>query len=304
MRLAMTDTRLVNPYAAFRFEAVVDWVEVRVTLPEPSQPRHVRARMPAHWGLPYVKAETDDPSYTTRVFTFKVQDPNGPSQFMNDVQALVKPGQSPLTESEVEIVGIEIAFDAYSIDHDRAALVDMTEAMLWRQTLWASHPRITSPLGSNGVATTAKARRGIEEGWTHNAGDADGELAQRWYLKSYDTQPGEPFIALPIAEHRARSEVTLRGVRRPFTTMAGWRECQFETLRTPYFSWRVGENAAGLVDTMPEWVRAFPSLGLIDGSERRRKDRRKTRSGTRPDSTLQQAAKNALERLTRQQRRG
>jgi hypothetical protein len=291
-------------YAAFTFKAVVDWIEVTVTLPAASQPRHVRDRMPFHWHLPYVTAETDDASRTATGFTFRVQNPSGPGQLLHDAQLIVQSGQPPLDECNVEIKGIEVSFDAYSNTQDRSALIAITEEMIWTQSLLASPARLCPYFDKPGVANRGAVRRLLEDGsGTFNAGDKSSDFAQRWYLKTYDSRGGESYTRLPAAEHCARAEVTLRGSRLPFTTLKDWREFRFETLRTPYFSWRVPHESVRLAHTLPPWMEQFRSLGLVEGSARRRMDRRKSKPGTRPNFVLQQYAKNALERLTRQQRR-
>lgn len=291
-------------YADFKFEAFVDWIEVLVKLPALSQPQHVRGRMPSHWHLPYVSAETDDPSRTAAGFTFRVQNPTGPVAFLRDAQSIVQSGQPPLAEHDIEIKAIEVSFDAYSTGQDQAALVQMTEAMIWTQTLMASVPRICPTFDRPGISSKKNIRRALQSGWSINAGDVGSAFAQRWYVKSKDSLGGDSHAPLPTVEHRARAEVTLRGSRLPFTTLADWRQFRFETLRTPYFSWRLPRESARTMHTLPPWLEQFKSLGRVEGSARGRKDRRKTKPGTMPNSVLQQKAKNALERLTRLQRRG
>lgn len=294
--------------SGFRFNAAIDWIEVRITLSSPSQPQHVRSRMPQHWGLPYVQAETMESSRTSQIFTFRVQDPLGPHQFMQELAELARPGESALTVADVVITGIEIAFDAYHESSTFEKLIDMTEKLFWRQSMLpnaALLPRLCPPKDSGqGVDYAIVAdtvRRRLEQGWTINAGDQGADYSRRWYLKRHDTRNGESYAPLPMDRWCARSEVTLRGNRLPFSTVDGWCAFRFETLLSQHFNWRMATDER-FVQQQPEaWQNLVGrSLGVKFGVKR--KDRRKTRSGTKVDVKLRQQAKNALERLTRHQR--
>ena len=282
-------------YALFRFNAVVDWVEVSVTLHAPSQPQHVRARLPPGWGSPYVHANTEAQSRTASTFTFRLQDPVGPDQLMRDVQALARPGDPPITEANISIAGIEIAFDAYSLSECRDDLVEIGAQLYQRHTMLPGgerEPRITMPGHFQAAVGARTIRAALDEGWTINAGDQGAAFTMRFYVKATDTRNGARHT-LPVPLHRARCELTLTGSRAPFKTVAAWREFRFETL-TKHFSWRI--------DPSPTLLRAaMTRIGIPEGAKRR--TRRKTLRGTIPDSALQAHAKNALRRLTRAQRR-
>lgn len=312
---------------AFRFSAVIDWIEVRVTLAGLSQPRHVRARMPVRWGLPYTTAETEDPSRTARSFTFRLQDPAGPAQFMTDVQAIARPGDPPITCDDVQIIAMEIAFDGYHRRHDRAALNTLAERLLWTQSVWASYPRITADpakivvtteTGRHevktrpdffGIATVSKARWALAEGFTLNLGHQPGEdreggdLTQRTYVKMSDSLDGESYRGLPHDKHRARYEATLRGSCLPFATVGQWQRFRFESLARQFFTWRKWRGAP--VPPPAAWLAHFPHLGRMAHQLDRARvaQRRGTRPGTEPDAELNRHALNALRRLTRDQMR-
>lgn len=294
--------------SGFNFSAVIDWIEVRVTLSSSSQPQHLRSRMPPSWGLPFARAETTDTSRTAKSFTFRVQDPAGPNQFMSDVAKLARVGESQLTEADIVVTGIEIAFDAYHETSSVEKLTQMTADLFWRQSVvpnGALRPRLCPPSDSGQGVDYAilidTVRRRLKEGWTINAGDKGADYSRRWYLKRHDTLNGESYALLPKGRWRARSEITLKGNSLPFTTIDGWRAFRFETLLSRHFSWR-RTTVDRLVPRSAAWLALVGRpLGVKAGVKR--KDRRKTRPGTQVDGELRQQAKNALERLTRHQGR-
>jgi hypothetical protein len=302
-------------YSAFRFDAVIDWIEVKVVLPRPSQFRHVRDLL-AQWGRPHVRAYPD--RETTNTFSFRVQDPPGPAWLLRGLQCLCMPGDPPITEHQVTILAVEIALDARSVNQDDEALTGMAMRLFYRQALHAPSalgPRICPPRESGEAAGPPRhakdVRHALELGWSIRDGERGAEFEQGWYVKRADSKPGKPYVPLAHRQHRARAEVTLRGPALPFTTLAEWRAFRFESLRDPFFAWRVPHNNStetglfgtgrrlGLLDTAhrPAGRRAagFPAR-IVD-------PRRKTRPGTSPDHQLHQQVKNALERLTRAQQK-
>lgn len=287
----------------YKFEAKVDWVEVRVNLKLPSQPRHVRSRMPKAWDTPYVKADTDHKSQTATTFVFRVQNPQGPKSFMSDLQFLCRKGQSPLTEADVEILAVEVALDGScpAANNSTHALLALLEVMLWGQTLLSSWPRVISETGSSGMVTRTKFQNCAVGRYTMTGGRENADFRQRWYFKDYDTLPTQRYKKLDRKNWRARYEVTLSGDRCPFKTISDWQKFEFGSLRTPYFSWRSQKRP---VNKLPSWMDEFPMLGLPLGAEKLRQDRRKTKPGTVPNKWLQAQAKNALEKLSRSQRKG
>lgn len=295
-----------RPYADFTFEAAVDWVEVTIELPRPTQPRHLRGRMPVEWGRPYVHAHTEHPSGAATVFSFRVQDPAGPAAVMAGLRRLLRPGEH-LDACQVSISGIEVALDAYHVAGDDQALQRLACDLFTRQGLMPRSdigPRVCPPGDAGSTAAAAATpliiSRGLENGWTINHGQRGGEFERRWYVKRHDSLPSQPYRPLPAVQHRARSEVTLRGARLPFTTLAEWGAFRFETLRHPYFAWRL---PTGDLRQLPPSMGLRRRLGRVEGAERSG-ERRKTLRNTVPDAELHRHAKNALERLTRRQRRG
>jgi hypothetical protein len=291
-------------YSQVRWDAAVDWVELTIHLPRPSQPQHVQARMPAEWGRPYVLAHSEHPSRTATVFSFRVQDPGGPAAVMAGLRRLVPDGEPALTEHQVSITAVEIALDGYRANSDRAALEDLAFDLFNRQALLPrslAGARLCPPADAGSkasmVATPMPIRRALQNGWTINDGTRGDEFERRWYVKDRDSRLGQQYGPLPVEQHRVRAEVTLRGAHLPFATITEWKAFRFQTLRHPYFAWRLAAEDLQHLPGLPR------RLGRLEGSERTG-ERRKTLRNTKPDAELHRHAKNALERLTRQQRRG
>lgn len=313
-------------YDDFRFEAVVDRVWLQVTLQEATQPQWLQHRMPRSWFVagrpPWVKAHTDEPSRTSKIFSFIARDPAGPSALLAELQSIVPNGCAPLTSGDVKVWGAEIALDAYSRKNDPEALNELLCEMILRQYLVPSGIPLAEGLGkrerqekrttrsalraSNGTfsshaVTLDRVRMAAADRASFNAGERDADFTRRWYLKSYDSTTNRAYEDLPVDEWRVRSEVALLRERAPFTTLEAWREYRFQDLQTPYFRWCI-DNRPPDAEAAP-WLSTMPSLSMPEGSHLVRNDRRKTRPGTAPDRDLNRHAKNALERLTRQQRR-
>ena len=286
--------------------ARVDWVEIRITLPRASQPRHIRNRMPKNWGKPpYVTAETEDISRTALSFIFRVQDPTGPDQLLKDAQCLVQPGEPPLTDESIEIIGVEVALDVAPTDRDCDTkwLAEMLTNLLVFKARFpgGSRPLRVTPPNDPGfkpreVRVLSQITEAVEHGWSMNAGDQDASYRMRAYAKTYDTVDGESYKTLPVDKHRARIETTLTGNEVPFKSLGEWRTFEFDSLRTKHFSWRKRD-----LKSIAQWVvllDRFFRAGRVDG-RKIGTSRRNTNPNTKVDTVFGQAIKNAFEKLSR-----
>lgn len=291
-------------YSAFRFRAVVDWLEVRVNLSRPTQPQHVRARIAQklpHWGTaPYVRAETEASSRSARSFTLRVQDPRGPDAFMSDIREIARPGDPTITEADITIIGIEVALDAYHLDQDRDALVGLAHHFHSHHARPPAGPsRVTGPEGYGEVESNPTGfRRALADGYTINAGDRDGEYRARYYVKEHDTRDTGRYAPLPVDQRRARMEVTLAGSLVPFVTVEGWRKFPFEKLAR-----RLTLRQAIAPSTpMGKLLQTrAPRIGSPDDETVRQSHKRQHRVNTRADNAAYGKARDALRGLTRDQ---
>lgn len=311
-------------YTAFEFEAVVDWIEIEVTLRLPTQPQHVRNRIATHlphWGRPpYIAPLTEAKSRSTRKIGFRVQDPAGPTTLMREIQAVAPPGNGPIKEEDVRIVGIEVSIDAYHPAQDPHALADMTLHLFCmharppkRAGLELNMERGAGPLpltdNSNRVITEPRHFRWADggsdtlqafiDGYTVRAGDAGADHTARYYLKTADSLDGTSYAPLLMTEHSARIEVTLTGACTPFDSISAWRAFKFASL-AKHFGMRTVNRPASTSDARSR-VR---TAGIPTDEARIQDHKRSTRRGTRADGVWYELARNALRALARAQKKG
>lgn len=293
-------------YGDFRFSAVVDWIEVAVTLDQPTQPRHVRDRIRSelpHWGTPpFVVPVANNTSGTSKTITFRLQCPVGPTAFMRDLQHVRPPGHRPLIETDVQVLAIEVALDLRQHTYDREGLVAMCLHMFrHRSRIPPAVPIITEPGHFRAAARPHDITRALAAGYSINSPrGASLSYRARHYVKASDSVNGAAYMALPQNMHCARMEATLDGPARPFTTVAGWRSFRFETL-APFFALRrqrVGRTVLARL-LLNEQVQ----FGMPHAPEKASGHRRQTKHVTMADSEWGERMRIALRALTRAQRR-
>lgn len=289
-----------SPLWRCRFEPKVDWVELRVILASPSQFRHVRDRLPAHWRRTFIHPE--EGQHSSRIFTFRVQDPEGPDAVLRELQVLAPEGGA-IGEEDIVIKGVEVALDAYLDDDGPVSLADVAFYMAWHL---ARPPEgqllITEPRRYRAAAQARTTRQALAEGWTLNCGARDADDGMRAYVKQHDTRDGLSYASLPAGEHRARLERRLMGSAAPFRTIGEWRAFRFEKL-APLFYMCMPDPGAS--DFMKLLHSAAGPLGKPDAPGKRAGHRRLSRPGTRRDAELNDSRiRVALRKLTTAQRCG
>jgi hypothetical protein len=192
----------------FKFQAAIDWVWISIALTSPSQFRHVQNRMRATFGKLFVEAI--DSNASSLNFSFKVQDPRGPDQLMLELQSAVRPGDPPLTEDQVTILGIELAIDAYQRDGICSALAPaVMHFFVHHANPPAGPPRITEPKHFRVPNTKREMLGALNAGFTIHGGPKNDNHASHFYVKKFDTVDGEKYVLLPENLWRARFENTL-----------------------------------------------------------------------------------------------
>lgn len=283
----------------FKFKAVIDWVWVRITLSSPSQFRHVQERMKSTFGKLYIEAADDDCNAASLKFAFKVQDPAGPDQLMRELQSAVLPGDPPLTEDQVEFLGVELAIDAYHRGKDGNALAPaVLHLFVHHAQPPMGPPRITSPRHFRVPSTRGEILKALMKGRTLHGGPKDADHSSHFYVKTYDSINDEKYTLLPPAQWRARFENTWRNDATPFKTIAEWRHFKFESL---------AEKFAQVIPTATEGLSHLVQERKIqigvspDASKIRPSDRRKSAAFTRRDTITNDKIRQALRALTRSQ---
>lgn len=303
----MSPTLSACPLWRCTLKPELDWIQIRVTLPAPSQFRHVRNRMPKQWGNVFVHPVEGE--HSSSAFSFRVQNPAGPDALMTEVQKLLLPGQPAIQEEAVQVQGVEVALDAYSED-DPELLTDAAFHMAWhiaRPPL--GQLLITEPQHYRAAVLERSVRQALLEGWSLNLGPRDLRDALsfdpgtpwdalRGYVKRHDTRDGKRYDLLAVNEHRARLERTLLGSSSPFSTIAGWRSFKFHEL-APLFAMCQTDPAASAFLKMMH--RAAGPLGKPDSPQKRNAHRRIRRAGTLRDLALNERIRVALRKLTRSQ---
>lgn len=294
-----------SPLLDCRLVPVVDWVSLDVRLSSQSQPRHVLDALEGS-GLHVTRAEplgATNSSRTSHRFRLRVQDPAGPDAVLQGLHRSLKVG-----ENDITVQGLEVALDAYvpvGGDDDLAKIV----AHMLRATATPPPGRLWITGEGKGNSRAADKLRPAElhqflaGPYSGNIGKRDSDLeGLRAYLKRSDTAPGKGREDLPAS--CARLERWFLGSAVPFTppTLAGWRMFKFTDL-TPYFAqvqvmpWASGE----LRMAMDRLARQF---GQADNPKARASHRRQSRLGVVRDTTVNEAIRVALRRLTTAQRGG
>jgi hypothetical protein len=265
-------------YGHLRFRAVIDWIDIRIKTTVPSNHDTVTTRT----GVPFAEAILPGPGGATTEFRLRFHEPNN----WNAIDSMLErfTHDHPLAEP-AQIVGIEIALDAYSRAGNKNDLVDMTFQFYRRAQFLCSENRrmsngkITHAIGSRGLNRTD-----IEDGFNLYIGDRHDDIKQHIYLKQITHEDGH-VVALPTEQHRARTEFTLKGAQLPEQTLEAWKGLEFQKFA------RLFKFRAEKTNMNAAWRRAFQSADQIG----ERKPRRNKHRGVRFFSPLTQADKNLSE---------
>jgi hypothetical protein len=284
----------------FLFAASVDWLAFEI---ETAGPRHGDTIFEACRLQTYVRPLDKGPGGVATRFVVTFQD----VRCWGDAHARLHrlAARFPLA-SEPIIAGIEVSFDAYARSGTQSAdLVDMAVRFFTFGNVVADYR--ASGIWHNGVEvqkveavmSSHDARRLLRNDRVINIGDRDDDVTQRVYFKTTDN--GTP---LPVAEHRARAEVTLRGAALPFTTLAEARSFDFKTLAKPkpgYFRYR--KQRGGLEPLRSLIHSRYAQVGKREERRTANRSRRLYDGDTQADTALNQRARKALGRLTDTMRR-
>lgn len=293
-------------YSKLKCCAVVDWLSFEIETASRTHGETVFEKC----GLSnYVTKLNGRPGGVATRFVVRFQDIKNWDDAQARLDALaarfpLAPGHTPT------IAGIEVSFDAYARDGTtRADLVDMAVRFFafghvvgdYRSSgVWLPGPDGNKVRVQKVAAVTSRfdARRLLNNDRVVNVGDRDDDVTQRIYFKTKDGG-----AVLPVKEHRARAEVTLRGAALPFTTLEAARHFDFKTLAKPvtgYFRYR--RQCDGM-EPLPAVIHS--RYAQVGARKERTKDGR-TRlydENTEADTALNERARKALGRLTETMRR-
>lgn len=289
--IVSTQAVQTTDYSHYRFRAEVDWIELRIVTIVPTNFQTVRRRL----GVGFADPKDSGAGGACTEFSVKFQAPKSWSTIQESLKELTV--DHPLAEPVV-VTGIEIALDAYSINQVRDELVEMATHFYHGATLLASENRRASKRQgeSYGLETLPQLQNLIANGYNIYIGNQSDPERQHIYLKETDSS-----TALPLNQHRARTEFTLEREKLPTRSFQDWQGHDF-TKFAPYFKFR------RLKSDLPPVI-AVPMRMMAQVGERRA---RKTPQGhyrafsrsTVADSKLNALAFDALRELNRRWRAG
>lgn len=237
-------------YSKFRFQAVVDFIEVEIETTHSTKGHTVAARCAVSFADP----QNEGPGKAATVFRIRLYDLDTFADFqgtINRIKAACDLQREPV------VTMIEVAFDGYS-DPTSGGLTLRDLAELAGHFVY----RLASPVSQNtrtyrdhkGSAAALPRTfdglvREMEIGRNVGIGNATDDLYQHAYVKITDHNKKPIVDAL---QHRARFEVRLAGEALPFPEILSWQGFKFESL-SKHINFR----------RKPENLSAFESM-LID----------------------------------------
>lgn len=233
---------------AYRFEAVVDWIELKFDLTALTQHQHIQAELRRHLDRNnYIQTIGASPGGVGATFIVKIQEPKSIAALLDITDTLeARYG----LRTRPTITGIEISLDAYSkkqMSRDRELLFGaMQRTIFTSRDIWAKqNDRPRSIYGSNReiddpdedrkgakarmhylCPSPIKSRHADDQGHlaltkfmapaidgTMYLGEKDGDVMVRVMDKIIDRQRPDDGVREDLPEHRkrVRVEVTLKG---------------------------------------------------------------------------------------------
>lgn len=290
--------KVIKEYAGYRFRAEIDWIELKIRTKKPTNFHTVRKRLDA----PFVETHNEGSGGAATEFFVKFYNPANWRFIDLSLQKLTH--DHPLA-GPIEVTGIEVALDAYSKSCDHHALAQMT-AKFYRGLTYLVSENQRIVFGGKGSAEriplTKVLLKKIEQGGNiyignskpeGDLGDPNSWMLQHIYLKEVDRKK-----SLPIEEHRARIEITLKGVALPYKLLDEWKSHQF-TAQSQFFKFRAPKEGLSLLQQSN-----FDAVCQYGAKRAKSADfKRRIYSGlTRADSALNARAYDALKNLSKRMR--
>jgi len=243
-------------------------------------------------GIPYAAPLDKGSGGAATEFTLKIHDPTSWRSIHSQLERLTH--DHPLA-APPEVIGIEVALDAYSKANDIAELQDMAKRFYRTSACMVSDVR-RAAAGYKGsgkpLTTESDITRALKEGFNVYVGNKTASEVQHIYVKTTDNG-GKP---LRVEEYRARMEITLRGEKLPFRSLEEWESYGMTEL-SKYFKFR--RLKEGLNPFVQEGLKGKAQIG--EKKPRAHPDRhaRIFSSSTVSDKVLTDRAYDSLRRLTK-----
>lgn len=278
----------LHSYDAYKINAVVDWLELKIELQVASNFDTVKRRL----DVPFVTPLDKGAGGAAKVFTFKIHDPKSCRDIQKQLTKLTH--DHPLAKPP-EVIGIEVALDAYSKTNDMVELQDMAKRFYRDATCMVSNVRRAAKnyKGSGKALITERdVIRALEQDFNIYIGHKNATEVQHIYVKTTDsgTKP------LQVGAYRARTEITLRGDKLPFKSIEQWGGFGMEALAKYFKFRRIKEDLNPFVQ---EGLKGKAQIG--EKKPRANPDRRARlfSTSTVSDEALNARAYDSLRRLTK-----
>lgn len=199
-----------------------------------------------------------------------------------------------------KVIGIEVAFDAYSKGATRDELAELTAHFFkfLSDPVSENHRIYRDYVGSGQrLPNFSSLISSVSDGWQIGIGNGNAEQYQHCYFKTTDAVRKGVAQPLPENMHRARIEVTLRGSAIQCQTEEEWAHFKFQRL-TKYFNFRkLKPNQSAWVEVIHA-TQAKQTGRLSKAKQKQYRIRREFSSATQADDVLNDKAKGALRRLS------
>lgn len=283
-------------YSAFRFKAVIDWIEIEIHTEKTTNFQTVQRAFNVALCLPeeldtHIEPVSPNGGGGTCHFLVRLHD----VEHHADIERLlIKVGAKVSLKPRFKINKIELALDAYCDDPATQAArfyKFMTHPVSANRRMYHDHAGSAKAMPRTIEAIT----RHLSEGWQIGIGNKADDRYQHIYFKTTDTHQGER----QVVEHRARIEVRLSGAALPCQTHDDWRQCKFETLARYFRFTKLKDDLEPSIRTTAE------ALDQIGERKTRKRVHEGRESGTRlhskaiqADAELNCKAYNALRQLS------
>lgn len=282
-------------YKIFRFEAVVDFIEVQIHTTTRNQGGSMYIALKLH-GFSHITPVQADPAGWDSHFTTRLYDVKTHAALQSKLATIEE--EFPFASPPV-ITMIEVAFDGYLRDAQATANHDHLIALAARMAY-----RVAAPVSPNTRiyrdykgSPTAMPRslhsteRKMNEGWNVAIGNKSDPEYQHGYFKTSDRD-----MPLAVQDYRARFEIRLAGAALPHSSVESWAAFKFEKL-TKRIRFRKEDYAASPLQQVIV-------AGQADRASHRKSIKRHSGGGTRAhimpaDVELDQIVYDQLRQLSR-----
>lgn len=283
-------------YSAFRFRAVVDWIEVQIQTEKTTNFQTVQRAFNEALCLPvglniWTKSHDANEGGAACHFSVRIHDVSRYSDIDN---LLIKVCAKLVLKPGFKINKIELALDAYCDDPATQAArfyKFMTHPVSDNRRMYHDHAGSVKAMPRTIEAIT----RHLSEGWQIGIGNKTDDRYQHIYFKTTDTHQGER----QEVERRARIEVRLSGAALPCQTHYAWKKFKFETLAQYFRFTKLKDDLEPLIQTTAE---ALDQIGERRARKRvhvgRDSGTRLHSRATQADAELNSKARDALRKLS------